>query len=251
MTNHEELSERMNALLRAYGQWREPNDTRVLKDDESELVRLLAEDRLAPGTPSHAQAIELVAGSIEARYLWNTFIGMQQIVEQDMLKEMEQSMTDFFENRRTGTTADYGAQVISLVERLKLRNANQPQERGQKVQRLAAETAWDTVGRGKYVAGDLAMSLVFSSMEPQATPTGFLITCPMEAVHTKYEGKLFRVLFVEPESQASEPLQHRTLDVGPFDSSGEIEVRFDDNVDLGKCVVPVWVDLLNQSGEAT
>lgn len=242
MTNHEERSERMNALLRAYGQYREPSDARVLNHDEGELVRLLAEDRLAPGTPLHAQAIELLAGCIEARYLWNTFIGMQQIIEQDRLDEMEQSMNDFFESRGTGTTADYGAQVISLVERLKRRNANQPQERGLKVQRLAAETTWDTVGRGKYVAGDLAMSLVFPSMEPQATPTGFLITCPVETVRAKYEGKLFRVLFVEPEAQASEPLQHRTLDVGPFDSSGEIEVRFCDEIGFEKCVVPVWID---------
>ena len=239
MTHHVELSE----LLRTYGQSREADDARVLSDDESDLVHLLAEDRLAPGTPAHTQAIELVAGSIEARYLWNTFIGMQQVIEQDALDEMEQSMNDFFERKKSGATADYGAQVVSLVERLKRRNTK-PQEHGLKVQRLAAETTWNTVGRGKYVAGDLAMSLVFSSMEPQAMPTGFLITCPVETVRAKYEGKLFRVLFVEPESQASEPLQHRTLDVGPFDSSGEIEVRFDEDVELGKCVVPVWVDLV-------
>lgn len=241
MTNHEELSERMNALLRAYGQWREPSDARVLNDDECELVRLLAEDRLAPGTPSHAQAIELVAGSIEARYLWNTFIGIQQVIEQDALDEVKQSMTDFFESRKTAAATDYGAQVISLVERLK-RRSPKPQESGVDVMRYAAETTWDAVGRGKYVAGDMAMSLVFPSMDPHASPTGFLITCPVETVWTKYAGKRFRVLFVEPESQASEPLQHRTLDVGPFDSSGEIEVRFDEAVGLGKCVVPVWVD---------
>lgn len=241
MTNHENLAERMNAILRAYGQWREPNDTRVLNDNERELVRLLAEDRLAPGTPSHAQAVELVAGSIEARYLWNTFIGMQQIIEQDALDEMEQSMTEFFESRKTSAATHYAAQVISLVDRLK-RRLPKFQGSGLDVMRYAAQTTWDSVGRGKYVAGDMAMSLVFPSMNPQAAPTGFLITCSVETVRAKYAGKRFRVLFVEPESLASEPLQYRTLDVGPFDSSGEIEARFDESVRLGKCVVPVWID---------
>lgn len=244
MIDPEELPTRMGALLRAYGQWREPGDNRALNDAEAELVRLLAEDRLAPGTPSHGQAVGLVASSHEARQLWTTLIGIQQIIEQGMLDEVQQSLDDFVEPSQANLTTDYGDQVVSLVARMKRRRTMAGGE-GSQILRYVAETNWDAVGRGKYVAGDMVMSLVFPSMDPHAAPTGFLIACPVDVVQRKYAGKRFRVLFVEPEAQASEPLQHKTLEAGPFDSSGEIEVRFDAEVGVGKCVLPVWIECVH------
>jgi len=244
MIDPNELPSRMGAILRAYGQWSEPGDNRILNDDETELVRLLAEDRLAPGMPSHARAVGLVATSHEARQLWTTFIGIQQIIERDMLDEVQQSLDDFVESSQSNLTVDYGEQVVSLLERLKSRHPKTEKD-GIQILRYAAETNWDAVGRGKYVAGDMTMSLVFPSMDPKANPTGFLITCPVETVRAKYAGKRFRVLFFEPEAQASEPLQHKTLEAGPFDSSGEIEIRFGSHVGVGKCILPVWIDCID------
>lgn len=243
MTHPDELPARINALLRSYGQWQQADDAGPLSEHQTELVRLLAEDRLAPDTPPHAQAIALVAGHRQARELWSTFIGMQQVIEQHMLDELQQSLAGFIESTPVNASATYGAQVIDLVARMRQRGAER-RSSGVEVMRYAAETRWDTVGRGKYVAGDMAMSLVFPSMDPQVPPTGFLITCPLETVRAQYAGKRFRVLFVEPETQAAEPLQHATLEVGPFDASGEIEIRFDDAFELGQCVVPVWIDVV-------
>lgn len=50
------------------------------------------------------------------------------------------------------------------------------------------------------------------------------------------------MLFVESEPSPSGVLDHRVIEVGPFDSAGEIEARFEMEDVLSNCVVPVWID---------
>ena len=199
MTHPDQRLLSLDALVRAYGQWRQPDDTRALNDEERELVCFLAEGRLAPGTSSCTRAVHLVARSRDARELWESLAGMQRVVEQHVLDEMEQSLTAFSGSGALEAEADPGAQIISLVDRLK-RRARNTQSSGVEIMRYAAGTTWDSIGRGKFVADDMEMSFVFPSMDAQAMPSGFLITCPEEAMRSRHAGKQFVILFIVPES---------------------------------------------------
>ena len=254
MTQLDETSTRLLELLRTYARWQQPNDDSVLTDGDRDLVRQLAEERLLPGTSAHDKAIQLVAQSREARQLWTTFIQMESDLEDGVLESMQQSLMDFLELRNEPSAsatpapepagqATYSAQVIDLVARLRRKSPGLPNT-GFTIERYAAETLFASAGRGKYVTEDMVMSLVFPSMDPQAEPIGFLITCPIEIVRRKYAGKQFHVLFVEPESHASGTLEHCVRVVGPFDSSGEIEERFAADSRFDRCIVPVWIDVL-------
>jgi hypothetical protein len=269
MTKIDETAHELVQILQTYSRWQQPGDPAALSDDDCTLVRLLAEDRVSAGTESHHQATQLVARSHEARMLWKACIAMERDIDSAANESIEQSLTSFVDSStpfveasgdgRESTNAaaasigrhanelasdtTYSAKVIDLVDRFR-RKSPAATNSGFTIERLAAETLFAAAGRGKYVTEDMVMSLVFPSMDPHASPIGFLITCPVEIVKKKYVGKRFRVLFVEPESRASGQLGHRVREVGPFDSSGEIEERFDAESTLEQCVVPVWIDEL-------
>ncbi|MFA5683623.1 MAG: hypothetical protein WC995_03565 [Lysobacteraceae bacterium] len=82
------------------------------------------------------------------------------------------------------------AQVADLVARLR-RKGSSPEQAGFVIERYAAETTFVPAGRGKYSTGEMVMSLIFDSLDTQAVPIGFLITCPVEIVRHRYGGAAF------------------------------------------------------------
>lgn len=255
MTKPDHTHTRVSNVLDAFSRWQRPDDEGPLTNDQCRLVQQLAEDRLMPGSESHGQAVQWVSRNREARALWTTLVEMEHDLEVHMLDAMEHSLDEFLRTHAAGVAAPssqgiadepvapkpHSAQVADLVARLRRRGSG-PEQAGALIERYAAETVFAPAGRGKYVADDMVMSLVFPSMDPQASPIGFLITCPVDVVQKKYAGQRFRVLFVEPESSMAGVLEHRVIEVGPFDSAGEIEARFEMAGGLDRCVVPVWID---------